>query len=221
MDMTQESVEKSQLPSRDSDRLLVQACLDGDESAWERLVCTYARRIFNYCLRFTPRRDEAEDMTQEIFVRIYRNLGSFRLDSGNFRLWILSLARNLVVDHYRQERRFHTWLGSEELERMQLEDQRTPDPYHAYNRLEASRRLSLALDALSPDLREAVKLRDLEGMSYQQVAETTGVSEGTVKSRLFRARVRLAKTLSRNSNSDRRFTGFCVNGQMASAMGAC
>ncbi len=103
---------------------------------------------------------------------------------------------------------------------MQLADHRTPNPYQAYDGVEASRRLSLALDTLSPDLREAVKLRDLEGMSYQQVAETTGVSEGTVKSRLFRARVRLAKTLSRSSNSDGRFTGFCVNDRIAGAIGA-
>ncbi len=194
--MTQETIERKRLQSGDLDRLLVQACLKGDERAWERMVRSHTRRIFNYCLRFTGRRDEAEDLTQEIFVRIYRNLGSFRAESGSLQSWILSVARNLIVDHYRKERRFRAWLGSEEMETMQLEDFKTLNPSRAFEQAEASRLLSLALTALSPDLREAVKLRDLEGMSYHQVAETTGVSEGTVKSRLFRARLLLTKTFS-------------------------
>jgi len=194
--MTQEIVENTQFRSSGPDRLLVQACLNGDERAWESLVRSHTRRIFNYCLRYTGRRDEAEDITQEIFVRIYRNLGSFRAESGGLQSWILSVARNLVVDHYRKERRFRSWLGSDEMETMQVEDRKTLSPSRAYDQAEARCLLSLALAALSPDLREAVRLRDLDGMSYQQVAETTGVSEGTVKSRLFRARHCLAKAFS-------------------------
>jgi RNA polymerase sigma-70 factor (ECF subfamily) len=197
-------IENKQLQSSDLDRLLVLACLKGDERAWESMVRSHTRRIFNFCLRFTGRRDEAEDLTQEIFIRVYRNLGSFRVDSGNLQSWILSVARNLIVDHYRKERRFHSWLGSEEMEAIQVEDRKILNPSRAFDQAEASRLLSLALTALSPELRETVELRDVEGMSYQQVAETTGVSEGTVKSRLFRGRHFLSKTFSSPASIARR-----------------
>ncbi len=194
--MTQEMVDKKQLNPDNPDRLLVQECLRGDESAWEGLVRTHTGRIHNYCLRFTGCKDLADDLTQEIFVRIYRSLGSFRADSGSLQAWILSVAHNMIIDHYRKEKRFRSWFGSEWMETVQLIDHRTLDPSRAFELAEASRLLSRALASLSPSLREAIKLRDLDGMSYQQVAETTGVSEGTVKSRLFRARLILAKTFS-------------------------
>jgi RNA polymerase sigma-70 factor (ECF subfamily) len=191
--MLHELVEKMEVKPDDREQTMVRACLQGDEAAWEAMVQAQTKRIFNLCLRFAGRRDEAEDLTQEIFVRIYRSLGSFRSESGNFQCWVLSVARNLIIDHYRRERRYKTPIGSDEMEAMHLEDDRTPNPSRAFERAEASRLLSRALRGLSPDLREAVILRDLEGMSYQQVAKTTGVSEGTVKSRLFRARLRLIK----------------------------
>ncbi len=194
--MTPIAVENKELKPVDLDRLLVQACLEGDERAWEGMVRTHTRRIYNYCLRYTGRRDEADDLTQEIFVRIYRNLSSFRADTGSLQSWILSVARNLIVDHYRKERRYRTWVGSEEMETLQVEDRQAPDPGRAFEQAEASYMVSLALTSLSPNLREAIKLRDLEGMSYQQVAETTGVSEGTVKSRLFRGRLLLARAVA-------------------------
>ena len=197
--MLHELVENMKVQPNDREQILVQACLQGDEAAWETMVQSQSKRIFNLCLRFAGRRDEAEDLTQEIFVRIYRSLHSFRSDSGSFQCWVLSVARNLIIDHYRKERRYQTPIGSEEMETLQLEDHKTPSPSRAFEQDEASRMLSHALNGLSPDLREAVILRDLEGMSYQQVAETTGVSEGTVKSRLFRARLRLTKTFAGRS----------------------
>jgi RNA polymerase sigma-70 factor (ECF subfamily) len=198
--MRHEAIENSEVQPMDRDRILVHACLAGDEDAWEIMVQTHSRRILNLCLHYAGRRDEAEDLTQEVFVRIYRSLRSFHLDSGSFQCWIVSIARNLIIDHYRKERRYQTPIGSEEMESLHLEDEKTPSPSRAFERAEAGWILSQALDDLSPDLREAVVLRDLEGMSYQQVAETTGVSEGTVKSRLFRARVRLAKIFTGHSS---------------------
>jgi RNA polymerase sigma-70 factor (ECF subfamily) len=179
--------------------MLIQACLRRDESAWEAVVQSQGRRIFNLCLRFTACREEAEDLTQEIFVRIYRSLKSFRSDSGSFQCWILSVARNLLIDHYRKMRRFQPPIGTEEMETMHLEDQTTLSPSRALEQAEAARLLTKALVELSPDLRTALILRDLEGMSYQQVAKFMGVSEGTVKSRIFRARLRLAQVFSESS----------------------
>jgi RNA polymerase sigma-70 factor (ECF subfamily) len=194
--MLHELIGNREVRLMDQDRILVQACLRVDQDAWEIMVQTHSKRILNLCLRYAGRKEEAEDLTQEIFVRIYRSLRSFRLDSGSFQCWIVRVARNLIIDHYRKERRHQTPIGSEEMENLHLEDEKTPSPSRAFERAEASRILLQALDGLSPDLREAVVLRDLEGLSYQQVAETTGVSEGTVKSRLFRARLRLAKIFS-------------------------
>ena len=191
--MIPETIETKEVALQDQDRMLVEACLRGDADAWKEMVHSHTKRIFNLCLKFTRRRDEAEDLTQEIFVRIYRNLRSFRSKTGSFQSWILSVARNLVIDHYRKQRRLRFPFGSQEMESMYLEDCKTPSPSRAFEQAEATRLLSKALITLDPVLRKAVVLRDLEGLSYQEVAASTGVSEGTVKSRIFRARLRLTR----------------------------
>jgi len=177
----------------DPDTLLVQACLQGKEDAWEALVRKYGKRIFNVCLRFERNIEEAEDLMQEVFVRVYLSLRSFRSDTGSFQGWIISVARNLAIDHYRKKRRANPLLGSRELEVLHLVDDTTPSPSAALEQMEASRNLSRILVGLSSALRKALILRDLHGMSYQQVARATGVTEGTVKSRVFRARLHLTK----------------------------
>jgi len=177
------------------DGKLVERCLQGDDAAWEAIVTTYARRIYNLCYRYTGRTDEAEDLTQESFIRIYQNLKTFRPEAGNLVNWILKLARNLVIDHYRQTRRFQHAAGSEEMETMNLSDAKLPDAYRLVEQSEASRFLRDGLQALSPELKEAVILRDLEGMAYQEIAQLLNVPEGTVKSRINRGRIELAKLL--------------------------
>jgi RNA polymerase sigma-70 factor (ECF subfamily) len=189
----------------DPDRILVQACLEGREDAWESMVGLYGKRIFNICLRFERNIEEAEDLTQEIFVRIYRSLKSFRYDSGSFQCWIFSIARNLAIDHYRKKGRMQPLLGSQVMETLHLEDDRTPSPSAALEHSEARRYLSQALIELSPVLRNALILRDLHGMSYQQVAMATGVTEGTVKSRVFRARLHLSKIIMDREDTRRGF----------------
>jgi RNA polymerase sigma-70 factor, ECF subfamily len=181
------------LDSMNAERVFVDACLAGNESAWESMVRSYNKCIFNICLRFIGNREEAEDLTQEIFVRIYRSMKSFRADSGSFQGWILRVARNLAIDYYRKMRRSQSLIGSEEMELLHLEDHTTPDPAAALEQSEACRSLIQVLLVLNPDLRKALILRDLHGMSYQQVAKITGVSEGTAKSRVFRARLHLAQ----------------------------
>jgi RNA polymerase sigma-70 factor, ECF subfamily len=177
------------------DGKLVERCLQGDDAAWEAIVTTYARRIYNLCYRYTGRTAEAEDLTQEIFIRIYQNLKSFRPEAGNLLNWILRVARNLIIDHYRQTRRFQHAAGSEEMETMNLRDEKLPDAHRLVEQSEASRFLRDGLQALSPELKEAVILRDLEGMAYQEIAQLLNVPEGTVKSRINRGRIELAKLL--------------------------
>jgi RNA polymerase sigma-70 factor, ECF subfamily len=180
-----------------SDERLVERCLQGDDSAWEDIVNSYGRRIYNLSYRYTNRREEAEDLTQEIFIKIYQNLTSFRSDAGNFQNWVLKVGRNLIIDRYRQSRRFQQSGGSEELESMSFSDERTPNPQQAVEQSEAARFLSEGLQKLAPELKEAIILRDLEGMAYQDIAALLSIPEGTVKSRINRARFELARLLSK------------------------
>jgi RNA polymerase sigma-70 factor (ECF subfamily) len=183
--------------ARSADQQLVKRCLQGDDYAWEAIVSSYAGRIFRLCYRYTNRRDEAEDLTQEIFIRVYQNLRSFRSETGSFQNWVLRLSRNLIIDRYRQARRFQQFGGSLELEGMHLEDLSRPSPQRKMEQAEASRIIRTALLTLSPENQEAIILRDLEGMGYQEMAEILGIPEGTVKSRISRGRMALAKQLSR------------------------
>jgi RNA polymerase sigma-70 factor (ECF subfamily) len=177
------------------DHKLVERCLQGDDAAWETVVSSHARRIYNLSYRYTNRKDEAEDLTQEIFIRLYQNLKSYRPEAGSFLSWILRVARNLIIDRYRQTRRYQQTGGSEELNSMNLTDDRIPDPLQAVEQMEVSRFLQDGLQSLSPELKEAIILRDIEGMAYHEMADLLRVPEGTVKSRINRGRLELAKLL--------------------------
>jgi len=179
------------------DEKVVERCLRGDDAAWETVVNQYAKRIYNLTYRYTSRRDEAEDLTQEIFIRVYQNLKSFRSESGSFQSWIMKVGRNLVIDHYRRTRRYQQAAGSEEMETMNLRDDKIPSPQRVSEQSETSRFVAAGLQALSPELKEAIILRDLEGMAYMEIAELLGIPEGTVKSRINRARLELAKLLTK------------------------
>ncbi len=180
-----------------SDERLVERCLQGDDAAWEQIVHSYARRIYNLSYRYTNRRDEAEDLSQDILIRVYQNLSSFRPNAGSFQSWILKVGRNLIIDHYRQTRRFQQVAGTEEIENMNLADTAVQSPQRAVERDEAAQFLRDGLLALAPELKEAIILRDIEGMAYLEIAELLGIPEGTVKSRINRGRLELAKLLSK------------------------
>lgn len=187
--------ETKELRVLSGDHKLVERCLQGDDAAWEAVVNSYGRRIYNLGYRYTYRRDEAEDLTQEILIRVYQNLKSYRAESGSFQNWILRVARNLIIDRYRQGRRHPQTGGSEELETMNIHDDKVPNPQRAFEQVEAAKFLQDGLQALSPELKEAIILRDLEGMAYNEMAELLNIPEGTVKSRINRGRLELAKLL--------------------------
>jgi len=182
----------------DPDLELVERCLGGDDAAWERLIKTHTRRIYGICYRFTGNEAEAQELTQETFLRVFRTLKTFRAGQGSFLVWLVRLTRNLLIDHYRRTK---LQRASESLEEQlpTLEDRggfasRT-DGLIAGR--EASELLQAALAKLSPDLREIVILRDLEGLEYREIAHVLQVPEGTVKSRLNRGRAELARVLRR------------------------
>jgi len=178
------------------DAQLVQHCLRGDGPAWEELVRRHTRRVFNLCYRFTGNPTEAEDLSQEVFLRIYRTLASYRAAYGAFPTWLTSVTRNLLVDHYRRTRRDRITDSIDDA-MPQLEEKhssaRSPDKLA--EAVELSVQLQHALSRLSPELREAVILRDLQSLEYNEIQTVLQVPEGTVKSRINRGRIELARIL--------------------------
>jgi RNA polymerase sigma-70 factor, ECF subfamily len=178
------------------DAQLVQRCLRGDGPAWEELVLRHARRVYNICYRFTGNSAEAEDLSQEVFLRIYRTLTSYKASYGGFPTWLTSVTRNLLVDHYRRTRRDRMTDALEEV-LPKVEEKHSPvrAPDKSAMAKELSQQVQTALAQLSPELREAVILRDLQGLEYGEIREVLAVPEGTVKSRINRGRIELARLL--------------------------
>lgn len=180
----------------DPDAKLVERCLSGDEAAWEDLVRTHARRVYSISYRFTNSAADAQDITQEVFLRVFRSIKSFRATEGTFAVWLARLTRNLLIDHYRRTRSERVTDSIEE--RLGVLEERASPESRADALLagrEAGELVQAALQKLSPELRETVVLRDLEGLEYREIAEVLGVPEGTVKSRLNRGRAELARIL--------------------------
>ncbi len=188
--------EAARLGESDPDAPLVTRCLKGDEVAWESLVKLHTRRIYAICYRFTGRAEEAQDLSQDVFLRVFRNLKSFNVGSGSFRVWVASLTRNLLIDHYRRTRK-EKMVDSIEDKLPVLEEMETLGgrPEGRLAGREAGELLQAALGRLSPELREAVILRDLEELEYREIAEVLRVPDGTVKSRISRGRAELARLL--------------------------
>ncbi len=179
----------------DPEHSLVAQCLSGDDTAWEQLVRLHTRPVYALCYRFTGSSAEAQDLTQEVFVRVFRTLKSFRSAEGSFATWLARVTRNLLIDHYRRTRQERV-TDSIEDQLPTLEHVGTAErPDRALAGREASEILQAALQKLSPDLREAVILRDLQEMEYREIAEVLGIPEGTVKSRINRGRAELGRLL--------------------------
>ncbi len=186
--------------------LLLRRCLAGDAAAWEQIVRQYHKRIYNICYRFAGSGDDAEDLTQEVFIKMYRTLKTYEVERGAFFTWVTTITRNLLVDHFRKSKHDRLTDSLEAISASgedartlgdQLQDHRMTPPDAQVRRREAGEAVHQALQKLSPELREAVVLRDLEDMDYKEIAAVLKVPEGTVKSRINRGRGELARLLSR------------------------
>jgi RNA polymerase sigma-70 factor (ECF subfamily) len=180
-----------------SDAELVKGCLAGDHGAWETIIRQYNSRIYNLAYRFTGRFDEAEDLTQEIFLKVYRTLGTYRPESGTLLTWMVRVGRNHMIDNYRKFKTERSQTDSLEVEYEKAEENpaRFDTPGEALEKLELSDKIHRTLLRLSEDLREAVILRDLEEFTYEEISEMLKVPVGTVKSRINRGRAELARLL--------------------------
>ena len=182
----------------DADAQLVERCLGGEQAAWEDLVRLHSRRVYGICFRFTGSDGEAQDIAQDVFLRVFQSLKSFRAGEGSFQVWLARLTRNLLIDHYRRGRMSRATDSIENqlatLEERSTVGSRTEGMLEGR---EATELLQAALQKLSPELREAVVLRDLEEMEYREIADVLRIPEGTVKSRINRGRAELGRVLKR------------------------
>jgi len=182
----------------EQDQGLLDRCLAGEDSAWEALLRDYTRKIYNLCYRFTGRVEEAEDVTQEVFIKVFQTLKSYDAAQGSFSTWLNRVARNHLVDHYRRTRKDRVTSSLEdELPAAQEKPSPHMEPTTQVESRERRETLQLALDKLSPDLREAVILRDLHDLDYEEIALVLKVPQGTVKSRINRGRLELGRVLKR------------------------
>jgi RNA polymerase sigma-70 factor, ECF subfamily len=184
---------------------IVRRCLSGESPAWTELVRAHHRRVYALCYRFTNSSTDAEDLTQDVFIKIYANLKSFDTDRGSLQVWITTLTRNLLVDHFRRSRNLRAtgsldegWDETGELRPIDRLEAKGPTQHDQATRRELEKMVQNALSQVSPELREAVILRDLQDMDYKEIAQVLGIPEGTVKSRISRGRAELARLLERN-----------------------
>jgi len=184
------------------DAELIERCLRKENSAWEAIVARYRRKVFHISYKFTGKHDEAEDLTQEIFLKIFRSLEKFNQDA-DFSTWLSSVARNYCIDHYRASKREREVLV-EDLVAFDLAPASSGNPHRLLEDRDRRSFLRKGLELLPEKLREAVVLRDLQGLSYQEMADRLSLPEGTVKSRINRGREELTRLLLRAQQPGRR-----------------
>ncbi|MGE3955903.1 MAG: RNA polymerase sigma factor [Vicinamibacterales bacterium] len=195
----------------DETEVLIQRCLRGDQAAWERIVRLHWRRVFNVAYKFVGRHDQAEDLTQDIFIKIFKSLDTFDR-RANFQTWLISVSRNLCIDHYRSVRKERQTIDRDvdasELAPATVE----PGPIAALEQRDRVTLLREALASLPDALRTAVVMRDIQELSYQEIATRLGLPEGTVKSRINRGRNELARQIRRLRGDDYSPTGSSPDG---------
>lgn len=178
-----------------ADAALVERCLRNEADAWDSIFARHRRRVFHIAYKFTGRHDRAEDLSQEIFLKVFRSLEKFNREA-DFGTWLASVARNFCIDAYRAGRRERESLVEDVLG-YDHAPSTAANPQRLLEDQDRRALLRRGLDQLPEKLREAVVLRDLFGLSYQEMAERLRLPEGTVKSRINRGREELTRLLLR------------------------
>ena len=190
------SADSAAAPQPATPDTLIEQCLAGDQVAWETIVRQNWRKVFNVAYKFVGKHDEAEDLSQDIFLKIFKALNTFDR-RANFQTWIVSISRNLCIDHYRSVRKERQTVARD----VDMSDLQPASaergPYAVAEHQDLRAQLRVALETLPSTLRTAVVLRDLRELSYQEIADRLQLPEGTVKSRINRGRIELAHQLRR------------------------
>lgn len=173
----------------------------GSEPAYNLLFERYKKRIYHFLFRYTHNEGDSEDLLQETFMRVYRSKHSYNR-IAKFSTWLYTIALNLAKTHYKKRTRmemvaFHTDEGQQSYEVSDMLDDRDLEPDSMYQKRTLVRYIEKALQRISSDFREVLVLRDIQGLSYEEISEVTGFPMGTVKSKLNRGRVQLQQLLRR------------------------
>jgi RNA polymerase sigma factor (sigma-70 family) len=158
---------------------------------WEQVVRDHSARVYRLAYRLSGNPQDAEDLTQETFVRVFRSLADF--SPGTFEGWLHRITTNLFLDMVRRRQRIRFDALPEDTERL---PGASPSPEQVYADTHLDPQVQAALDALSPEFRVAVVLCDIEGLTYEEIAATLGIKLGTVRSRIHRGRVQLRQALA-------------------------
>ena len=183
-------------PSTDATEALIERCLRGDDLAWQIIVGRYWRKVFNVAYKFVGRHHEAEDLTQDIFLKVFKSLDTFDR-RANFQTWLISVSRNLCIDHYRSVRKERETIDRDVDANELTPVSHDPSPVAALEQRDRVVLLRQAMSALPETLRTAVLMRDIQELSYQEIADALRLPEGTVKSRINRGRTELARQVRR------------------------
>lgn len=184
------------------DRALIDRCLQNDADAFDEVVVRYKNKVYNYICRMIHNDHEAEDLTQEVFIRMFTSLASFR-NQSSLHTWIFRIASNLCIDYYRRNKKHQNIAYSldEPIDNEETQPSRDiPDnkynPYKVFERGELNKQIEDALKQLPEKLRAVIILHDIEDLPYEDISHIVGCPLGTVKSRLFNARMQLREKLS-------------------------
>ncbi|HID56907.1 TPA: sigma-70 family RNA polymerase sigma factor [Candidatus Poribacteria bacterium] len=187
------------MDERDLDYILVKRFQEGDFEAFNELVRRYRKRVYEIAYNFTHNPDDALDLTQEIFLRVFKSLGTFRHRSS-FYTWLYSISRNYCIDYTRRKRRYREMEINENMphrrEDYLYSGGRIPPPDDKVEREELRRRIEEAIDSLPDMQRQVFILRHYEGLSLKEIAKVLNRSIGTVKANLFHATRKLREMLS-------------------------
>lgn len=190
------------------DTTLVERCRANDGTAFNEVVSRYKDKVYNYLYRMMGNAADAEDLTQEVFVRLYTSLGSFR-NQASLNTWLFRIAGNLCIDYFRRSKKHRAVaysldepIGGEARDgtdgaasAREIADH-TYEPHRLMEQQEMSQQIQIALSGLPEKLRAVLLLHDIEGMPYEEIAQVVGCPLGTVKSRLFNARLQLRQRLT-------------------------
>ena len=182
-----------------TDLSLVERCRANDDAAFSEVVARYKAKIYNYVYRMTGSSEDAEDLTQEVFIRMYTSIDTFRGQSS-LNTWLFRIAGNLCIDRFRRAKNRTASYSLDEpagdaAQAQEVADH-TYEPHRLLENVEMAEQIQQALSRLPEKLRATLLLHDIEGMPYEEIAQIVGCPLGTVKSRLFNARMQLRQQLS-------------------------
>lgn len=189
--------------TREQEMQIIQQVQAGDVNAYEALVTEYEKNVYNLALRMTGNREDAADISQEAFIKAFKSLPGFRGDS-KFSVWLYRIVSNLCLDFLRSRSRRQTVSLSVEDEDGEDTLLDIPDTSQSPEKLVEGRltreAVQQGLEQLSPEYRQILLLREIQGLSYEEISQSLGLELGTIKSRLFRARKKLCAFLLENGN---------------------